>query len=369
MNILFDSQIFTSQQFGGISRYFSEIMHGIEQHDTHKLAVAKIYSRNQHLLDKNLVKYSAFLNLPHFRGKARIHQYLQQQQDKLVASLIRKAKFDVFHPTYYDASFLQYFTDRPFVLTVHDMIHEQYLDHVLGKTHLETINKSVLIPRASHIIAVSEQTKQDILKFYPTIAEEKISVVYHGNSLWPNASVPFHQPKSKYLLYVGQRAHYKNFAWLLNNVSIYLTEKNMQLICAGGGSFSAAEMEQINELGLQLKVSQLPIANDQVLVGLYSNAYCLVLPSLHEGFGIPILEAFACKCPVLANSTSCLPEIGGSAALYFDATNGQTIVSQLLALEQPEIRAELIEEGQKQLYKFSWTNSLNAHLRIYNSLI
>jgi glycosyltransferase involved in cell wall biosynthesis len=109
--------------------------------------------------------------------------------------------------------------------------------------------------------------------------------------------------------------------------------------------------------------------NDSILHELYREAHAFIFPSLYEGFGIPILEAFACGCPCILSNTSSLPEVAGEAAIYIDPTDRDSIA---IAVERiimdTELRHVLIERGKKQLERFSWQRTIEDTLNLYNSL-
>ncbi|WP_439883026.1 glycosyltransferase family 4 protein [Pontibacter sp. MBLB2868] len=369
IKILYDYQAF-SKKFGGISRYFSELMHGINAADGLTTFPRNFYSDNIHLQEKGLIKPAPLSGLPNFKGKRRLESYLCTNEINKIAEMLRKGSFDIFHPTYYDVNFLKNIGNKPFVVTVHDMIHELYYDQKFETIHYETYCKSILIPKAHHIIAVSENTKNDILRFYPKVKEDNISVVYHGASFLVKeifaSSVTF---DFRYLLYVGNRKHYKNFTWFLSSIAGILKDEDLKLVCAGGGEFDTYENQMIRNLQLEHRVFFLDVANDEILKCAYSQAQCFILPSLHEGFGIPILEAFACRCPVLVADTSCLPEIAGPAALYFNPYDAEDLVQkvgQLLA--DKDLAHKLINSGIEQLRKYSWENAIRQHELIYQKL-
>jgi glycosyltransferase involved in cell wall biosynthesis len=111
------------------------------------------------------------------------------------------------------------------------------------------------------------------------------------------------------------------------------------------------------------------IINDQVLANYYEHALFFCFPSLYEGFGIPVLEAFACGCPVLLSSGGSLPEIGGDAAHYFIPTNTDSLIMEANKLLCDEsLRKNLVKKGYARLKRFSWDKSYNAHLKIYESV-
>src|SRR5690606_18233537 len=138
---------------------------------------------------------------------------------------------DLFIPTYYDIKFLEYLGDKPFVLTVYDMIHELFPDY-LGHD-IETVsNKKLLIEKAAKIISISESTKKDILAIYPHIPASKIEVVYLSYTLKENIDNSLTLPK-KYILFVGNRGLYKNFVFFFEPIASFLKQSaDLYLVCA-----------------------------------------------------------------------------------------------------------------------------------------
>ena len=121
-------------------------------------------------------------------------------------------KFDVFLPTYYDPYFLDHLNGRPFILTVYDMIHEIFSEHFAA--YAKTIcQKKVLIEKADRIIAISKQTKNDILKFYPDVPPEKVAVVYLSQTIIENGTSIASELPANFILFVGNRDAYKNFSF------------------------------------------------------------------------------------------------------------------------------------------------------------
>jgi glycosyltransferase involved in cell wall biosynthesis len=365
-SVLYDKQIFHLQKYGGISRYFSEIIHGISKYEQVDVLPKNYFSNNEHLKKSQKNSLTPIYNYKNFKGKNRLIEYLNKRDKKHLNNLIKAGKYDIFHPTYNQTDFLNFIpNDKPFVLTVHDMIHELWPDPDFTDYFNDKINKSILIPKATRIIAVSENTKNDILKFYPSIAPNKISVIHHGYSFSSCKKLEKRVVKEKYLLYVGGRAFYKNFKWLISNVSTFLLTQNIQLVCAGGGCFSIEELQLIKTNNLDNNVSYTNINNDEHLSNLYNHALCFVFPSLYEGFGIPILEAFSNNCPVILSNSSCFPEIAGDAALYFD--DQESLLNHLFAISSSsELRNDLIFSGNKVLENYTWEKSIKKHLELYN---
>jgi glycosyltransferase involved in cell wall biosynthesis len=290
--------------------------------------------------------------------------------ERLTQKLLQSNRFQLFHPTYYYTEFLDYSGNIPYVLTVHDMTHERLSDSFAAIEDIEqTIAvKTEAIRHADHLIAISEHTKKDIMELL-NIPEEKIDVVYHST----NMQVPKGQPRMKlperYLLYVGDRAPYKNFDRYIEACSrLHQEDKDLYFICTGK-KFRAHELEQFNRLGIADRVMHI-YASDRELAELYHRAQLFVYPSRYEGFGIPILEAYACQCPVVLSRASCFPEIAGEAGEYFDPLSTDELTEAIRrVLYQPERRTELIALGGERLKRYSWEKAARETEAVYRKVI
>lgn len=366
MKILYDHQIFTTQKYGGISRYFYELIKEFKGIDSIKTTVSLLLSNNHYISDKKYVNHIGFFPNSEFRGKIRLNTIINK-----FASIreIKKQNFDIFHPTYYDPYFLSYMSSKPFVLTVYDMIHEKnsefFSDH--GVT---SKNKRCLVERSTKIIAISESTKNDLIELYDVDAS-KIEVIYLGNSMIPNDKMvsDFSIPEM-YILFVGSRGGYKNFNTFIKSISTLLDENvGLSVVCVGGGGFNVGELSLFSKLNIQEKIFQYNL-DDEVLAQFYRNAIMFVFPSLYEGFGIPILEAFACECPLVCSNTSSLKEIADDGAEYFDPYSEQSIYNATeKVLNSLVERTRLINNGTKRLLHFSWEKTAEKTLKVYESII
>ena len=365
MKVLYDHQIFSTQIFGGISRYFQELSSQIALYKNVKIEFALKISNNFYL-DNDCIKFYPFLKNYHFRGKVRLIYFINKIYT--IYKLVRR-DFDVFHPTYYDTYFLKFIGNRKLVLTVYDMIHEKFPENFseLDKT---SENKKLLATKAYRIIAISESTKQDLIEIFD-INPLKIEVIYLANSLQldKNAENKIKLPK-EYILYVGSRGGYKNFMTFLSSVTKILnSDNNLHLVCAGGGKFDDKENTYISNNNLENKLLQFNI-DDKTLSYFYSNAKAFIFPSLYEGFGIPVLEAFACGCPLICSNTSSLPEIASDAAVYFDPSDEKSIETAVFnVLNHQELSASMIEKGYIRLKFFSWEKTAQLTEKIYQSII
>lgn len=362
MKVLFDYQIFASQRYGGISRYFSEVakhLAHVGDVDTHVLCPLYV---NEYIRSVDGVSvWGEHVYRPP-------HSTILMRSVNAALSLFfaeARAAVDVYHETYF-SRLRAAPRGSVSVVTVHDMIHEKFAAHF--STLDRTSNaKRVAVARADHVICVSENTKRDLLTLF-NVDPRRVSVVYHGSSL--RARTPF-APTQRLpqLLYVGSRGPYKNFAKFIEALGLSrLPREGVSLVCFGGGPLSRTEEAMIAKLGLRQYVRQVP-GSDDILLRLFSESAALVYPSLYEGFGIPVLEAMSCGCPVACSNTSSLPEIVGDAAALFDPTDAESMCKAIESiLFSPARSAELVARGLHRSTEFSWERSAAATLDVYRSI-
>ena len=367
MRILYDHQVFSIQKYGGASRYFYELMKRFNG-NIHSCKVATVFSENVYYNKDFNTGLNKLLPDFHFKGKGKFMAYFNKKKSFKV---IKNGDFDVFHPTYYDNYFLDKINKKPFVVTFHDMIHEK-LSNQFVSLKLDTKifdNKRRLLEQSNKIIAVSETTKKDIIEYFD-VDSSKIEVIYLGNSLQNFETGHNRLVLEDYILFVGNRAIYKNFIFFVNTIAKLLISCNLKLICAGGGNFTQDELTLFHKLKLKDRVIFKQIVNDNILANYYYHALFFCFPSLYEGFGIPVLESFACGCPALLSIGGSLPEIGGDAALYFDPTNSDSLEQAATKLiNSQSLRQSLKEKGRIRLKEFSWDNTFEDHLNVYRSII
>ncbi|MGQ2843067.1 glycosyltransferase family 4 protein [Leptospira interrogans] len=376
------------QNYGGISRYFYEIMTRMRKNFDLQFDHSILYSSNEYLKDRELFPlereyaYKDWLPSIRFRGMYRIFHFFQwlgflpfpeRKMRKFIEYKIRKSDFDIFHPTYYDPYFIKILKKKkkPYVLTVHDFIHELFPDYFSDAQRVIE-QKRIMIQNASGIITISESTKKDLFRFYD-FDENKIKVIKHGVSFLPLSSdrSELFFDKKEYILFIGNRYHYKNFSFFLNSIEqIFRDFSTLNLICAGGGIFSADEILLIKNLGLMDRIFQYDFKNDQELIQYYKDALLFVFPSQYEGFGIPLLEAFNCGCPVACSNTSSFPEVAGDAAFYFDPNDSDSIYKTVLeAINNQGLRKEKVRKGRIRIQEFSWDKATNETIRFYYNIL
>jgi hypothetical protein len=177
MKILLDYQVFYGQKYGGVSRYYTEIFSRLNSIPAVEIKTAHLFSENIYYNESNLLskKQKAFLLFKNVLQKLgiSIKSKIRRKNKRLIAKAISEKNYDLFIPTYYHPYFLELIGDKPFVLTVYDMINELFPNYFeIDKTTIK--NKLLLMEKATKIIAVSINTKKDILKIYPHIDENKI---------------------------------------------------------------------------------------------------------------------------------------------------------------------------------------------------
>lgn len=357
MNIFYDYQSIFRQKFGGVTRYHYELYRELSKLESVNVACQCFGSPNYYF--KNIFGKKPWECYYGMKGMIyRLNKY---------SNLWRMAfeRYDIIHPTWYDQYCFCNKNKGKYVITIHDMIHEKFQ----GFSNIEIENKKFWIYHSDKIIAVSENTKKDILDIYPEIKEEKIEVIYHGCNKLPSPKKIKGLPR-KYLLYIGGRGYsYKNFNLVLQAMKIIVErDKEQRLICAGGGSFADSEKNLIKKYKLESFIRQIQ-ATDAELAYLYSNAWCLVYPSFYEGFGFPILEAFSCGCPVILSNASSLPEVAGDAALYFEPRDVEKMIDNIFSLSEQGIREQLIQKGKSRIELFSWKKTALETLKVYELLL
>lgn len=382
MRVLYDYQIFSRQDFGGISKCFCELIANMPADI--KTSIATKRSNNIHLRHSGLVDglqaarmtVEAFSREFPLRGYYKIYELLNAlgimhgddiYDRRLSVRQLKAQQFDVFHPTFFSPYFLKYIGRKPWVITIHDMMPELFPEH-FGKNDQQIQFKSQHLGEASTIIAVSESTKRDIVRLLG-VPEDKIAVVYHG---CPNVERINEKPlvTQPYFLYVGMRHVYKNFKQTAIDFAEFAPRHpEARLVCTGL-PFTDEEKRLFSELKILSSTIYYP-ASDQQLKNLYANAVGFIFPSLYEGFGMPTLEAFAYGCPVLLNDIPVFHEVAADAALFFHSEGGSSNLPALLEKVygmSKEQRSQIINKGFARLAAFSWKKSAAKLAGIYRQV-
>ncbi|MDE6394406.1 MAG: glycosyltransferase family 4 protein [Duncaniella sp.] len=356
MKVLYDYQTFINQNFGGISRYFAELMTHLPQGYDYRIPV--VLSSNIYLKAVPGME-TATMRVPRFLKKwKRMHKI-----NKCISRQVqRHAKYDIFHPTYYDPYFLDS-VKSPYVITVHDMIHEKFPDVFPEQDHTAEM-KRLTVMNASHVIAISQNTKRDLMELYG-LPDDKIDVVYQGYGLDTSRVECVPGLPERFILYVGGRFGYKNFTRLCEAFSIIRhSHPDIELVCTGT-PFDPEEQAMLQRLGIAGCTRSIFVSEPQ-LTWLYRHALCFIYPSLYEGFGIPILEAFATGCPLVLSDASCFPEVAQDGGHYFDPYQPESIAAAIEdIISDQSLRDRLIARGSEIVKSFSWERVAAETAEVY----
>ncbi len=368
MRILYDDQIFIYQRWGGISRYFAELIAHLPADCTPVVGVS--VSPNVHAAAlPGVTPYRGLWAedgvLPAGLARGRLVRRLREahlrrlNRPRLHALLAREPP-DVLHITLdYDEDWLPLIGGTPFVYTVHDLIPERYWQ---SPAYFE--RRKRLAARAARLIAVSENTRRDCVRFLG-VPESKVEVIHHAPTLRAPPADGADGDSGAFLLYVGGRNRQKRFAWLAEALAPLLRARpELRLVCTGA-PFTRREAALLRRLGIARRVSA-GFYGDADLARLYRQARAFVYPSEYEGFGLPILEAFAAGCPAVLAEASCFPEVGGDAALTFAPDDADGLRARLLSvLDDPARRASLIVRGRARAARFSWEETAARTAAVY----
>lgn len=258
---------------------------------------------------------------------------------------------DLFISTYYTTP-----VSTPSVFMAYDMIPENL---EWDTEHPNWRGKHHAIQYASAYTAISENTARDLVRFFPDISLERVTISYCGvsSNFFPANPEEIHQFKTKYgiskpyFLLVGPGFGYKNSTLFFKAFSQLYSKQGFDIVCTGGGFLLDAEWRECTS-GSTVHMLQL---NDKELRTAYSGAVALVYPSKLEGFGLPILEAMACGCPVITCPNASIPEVAGKAALYVNDEDVEGLANALCEVQKPSIRQSLISAGLEQTKTFSWS--------------
>lgn len=263
----------------------------------------------------------------------------------------------------------------PSVVTIHDLSYFYYPGDFLKRDLYKLKNwTEYSISNASHLIAVSESTKKDIIKFYG-IPRVKISVIHNGfeKNISNNIQSLSHDLDTHpFILNVGTLQPRKNIATVIRAFAKFRKHyRSHKLVIAGKTGWLHEDLFKLtSSLDLTDYVIFAGYVPDDELTSYYKKAFCYVTASLYEGFGIPVLEAMSYDCPVISSNTASLPEVGGDAALYFNPNDEDELVKSMVKLARDKkLRSLLIERGKVQIKKFSWEKCGRETLQVLKNTV
>jgi len=344
--ITLDGIIFGLQVYGGISNYWGRLL----RHFDSSQGIAS------HVVLPKRLQYADYD--PNWHANSTSRKELVPTAISRYLDVHNHERSDVFHSSYFR---LPKNKSIKYVVTVYDFIYERYGRGPARWVH--SWQKLRSIRRADAVICISNATRDDVLRYAPEVDPSRVHVVYLGvdqNTFYPEPDRKSPQLE-KMVLYVGQRGGYKRF-----DLAVDAVAKCRDLTLGIVGP-TLTELE-VNQLNFKLSGrwhSFGPISSSH-LRKLYSTAFAFIYPSDYEGFGLPILEAMACGCPVVAAHTASLPEVGGVAAIYARDQDSEMFAVALAQLQvSAQNRQAAVTAGLQQARNFTWDRTFDETLSIY----
>lgn len=357
MNLILDNIIFSLQDAGGISNYWYQLLKRIKKEEGLQIYLFDDSEKSSNIFRKEL-------NLSDFETLGKSPGLVGRYTNPKIAQLNEKS---IFHSSYYRYSKN---SNHINVTTVHDFTYEHYFSGIQLYAH--TNQKRKALAHSDGIICVSENTKRDMLHFFPELADKKTIVIPHG------VGKHFYQIEQKdlnaktyfdgrpFILYVGDRkALYKNF-----NVTVRASKlSGLPLAIIGGSPLSEKEQAYIKaKLQTEDYIHFNGVSNEE-LNEFYNKALCLVYPSSYEGFGLPLLEAQSAGCPIIAMNTSSIPEVVEESGILLEEESPQVIAEQITKLLEDDYRNDLVQKGLENVKRFTWSNTFKKTLNFYKELL
>jgi mannosyltransferase len=342
-----DCIIFGLQRYGGISNYWDKLREYV-QSDA---------SLDAHLLLPKNIQYFQF-------DRSLLKQAASRREsiDPRLARYLPASVFvphGIFHTSYYR---LPRGTVGRYIVSVYDFTYERYRTGLAR--HVHSMQKFASIRRADAVLCISDATRRDVLEFCPDVDPSKLHVVplaVDRTAFYPEfAHKPDGGGEGNVVLFVGQRGGYKRFDLAVEAIR---QSKGLVLGVVGPPLTSVEQAHLQQQLGTRW-ISYGSVPSSQ-LRRLYSEAYAFIFPSDYEGFGLPVLEAMACGCPVVAANLSSLPEVGGAAALYAQQQSGEAYASALSILQVSDWRAAAIDNGVMRAQEFEWATTMQLTKLVY----
>lgn len=271
--------------------------------------------------------------------------------------------FDVFHSSYYriPASDARGGVKRV-VTTVHDFVYERFAPPIRRAVH--SFQKRRAVANSDLVICISESTKKDLLSFFPEAESKRICVVYNGISdAFFRTSGGLSPSDNEFALFVGGRGGYKNFRFAVEALA---KVPGVDLVIVGGGELSTQEIFLLDTClpGRYLHAGRV---DDSVLRDYYSLALCLIYSSLYEGFGMPVLEAMRCGCPVVAVDSPAIAEVSCGHALLAFPNDLAGMAENIASCRSVSLRDQLAVSGMAHASSYTWDRCVERTLDAYFS--
>ncbi len=356
----------------GLGRYTQEIVDRVIKQDTYNQYVVFLSQENFDSF------YCSNKKVKKILIKARWYSVAEQI---VFPFIIWRQKLDLMHFMHFNVPI---FTPVKFLVTIHDLILTKFPTtraSTLSPFFYKIKNLAykiviwIAIKRAKSIIAVSKFTRNDIIRQF-NARKDKVKLIYEGVSDFKNLEkenskniLNKYNIKKPFLLYVGNAYPHKNLERLIKAFLILKKDFiNLSLVLVGKEDYFYKRLKNFLDYKKYNILFPGFVADDELGV-FFQEAECYVFPSLYEGFGLPPLEAMAFSCPVVSSNRSCLPEILGDAAVYFNPEKEQDIVNKIKKVIKDDVlKKQMIAKGSQQIKKYSWQKAVEQTLKLYHQV-
>lgn len=335
--------------------------------------LAQIDQENQYILYGDIEDIDNVLpKQENFEFKILNAKGLLQYEQIVLPNECKKDKIDILHspantsPIFLDKKIHRFITLHDVIFLKKEIPFSKNKKQFIGRFYY-AIAALLNVKKAEKIFTVSNYSKEDIAKTLG-ISEKNIVITFNGHEHFEvdNATamellISKYNIPNEYFFHLGGDAPSKNTKFLLE---YFAKNQNMNIVIAGirklENSYLYAEYNKYSNIYF------VPYISQEDLVGLYKNAKAFIFASLYEGFGIPLLEAMKCNCPIICSNASCLPEVAGNTALYFSPNNTNEFIKAIKSVDKE--KENLLSKTTEQLGKFSWLKTAKAILETYRSL-
>ena len=372
MRLVVGGEIFVRQARGGISRIFAETLPLLCDLDPN-LEIRIITDgrlrqpipTHRQIVHRSLPRYELMLR-PGRLFRPVVKSLKWRAQSRYAGPPVHAVWQDSFYSPPHDWS-------GPFAVVFHDLMEERYPDLFDQPRHSELRRRKRECARVANIVICnSRSTQRDVCEFYGLSIDSTCVITLAASPVF--RSLPPEQvvtstiiPRHPYILYVGNRSAYKNFDGLLTAYAAWPLRRDVDLGVVGA-AWTPDEQQKLHELGLGGEVHLFQRLGDDALCQLYNGAAAFVYPSLYEGFGIPLLEAMACRCPIVASDIPSTREVAGSHPFYFQAEDVADLhraLDEALAYGRQPSR---LDEAERHGATYTWEATARQLHTIYQEL-
>lgn len=373
LQVVLDGIIFELQSRGGISRIYQEILPRMCEMDQ-RLQIFLFADKHT---KQSMPKHSNIhrVNIPTLRQYLRPASIwmpvLTKIRDFSRQSRLGNGSGQIWHSTYY--TFPKNWEGYQVVM-VDDLIYELFKSQFSSRNdHWIRTQKRQSIQNSDIVVCRSESTKNDLLEYYQ-LKHKEIRVIYNAYSqvfrpLQKDERKPEFRSLKPFFLYVGRRLRHKNFVQMVRAYSQWTRRSSVDLLVVDREPWSSQERKILEELGVKSSVHLHLDINDDELCQLYNQAEAFIYPSLYEGFGIPLLEAMACGCPVIASRIPSTIEVAGEIPFYFEPQAIEELIVTLDIALRSGRNTPRVRQGLEKVKEYSWDKTARQTLNVYREIV